>query len=176
MTLDDLMALFQSARQGTRDWNGTEWVGVYGGDRAGVIAIVRALRDEIVPPTKSRAASSTMLTRHVLAGVDEILGDAGEKVAEMPDLPTRTVQLTDISKSRRPDIQFEPATDAAPAFYAGQDPKISLNTDAAPAVCEWRGSKDGQLAYMGCTKRLEWTYDRRKCPSCGKPITFTEAK
>ena len=49
-------------------------------------------------------------------------------------------------------------------------------TDAAPAVCEWRGSKDGQLAYMGCTKRLEWTYDRRKCPSCGKSITFTEAK
>ena len=48
-------------------------------------------------------------------------------------------------------------------------------TDAAPAVCEWRGSKDGQLAYMGCTKRLEWTYDRRKCPSCGKPIAFTEA-
>jgi len=140
--------------------------------RAGVTAIVRALRDEIVPPTKSRAASSTMLTRHVLAGFDEILGDAGEKVAEMPDLPTRTVQLTGVTKSRRPDIQFEPATDAAPAFYAGQDPKISLNTDAAPAVCEWRGSKDGQLAYMGCTKRLEWTYDRRKCPSCGKPIAF----
>ena len=73
-------------------------------------------------------------------------------------------------------VANEPATDAAPALYAGQDPKISLNTDAAPAVCEWRGSKDGQLAYMGCTKRLEWTYDRRKCPSCGKSITFTEAK
>jgi len=174
VTLDDLMTLFQSARQGTRDWNGTEWVGVYGGDRAGVTAIVRALRDEVA--NDPEANMPWWWGDAIHSKFETILGsDAGEKVAEMPDLPTRTVQLTGVTKSRRPDIQFEPATDAAPAFYAGQDPKISLNTDAAPAVCEWRGSKDGQLAYMGCTKRLEWTYDRRKCPSCGNPIKFTEA-
>ena len=161
MQFADLMKLF---REGQNEGRKRGYVTQGACDAEGVTAIVRALRDEM------QFHSGMAWER-----LNEILGDAGEKVAEMPDLPTRTVQLTGVTKSRRPDIQFEPATDAAPAFYAGQDPKISLNTDAAPAVCEWRGSKDGQLAYMGCTKRLEWTYDRRKCPSCGKSIEFKEA-
>ncbi len=49
--------------------------------RAGIAAVIRALRDEVVPPTKSRAASSTMLTRHVLAGFDEILASDGVEAA-----------------------------------------------------------------------------------------------
>ena len=203
MTVEELIEIYEAAV--TKRY--TEWVNAPEDDnisndmlkRAGVTAIVRALRDEMGDPSTFKSAKPEccgrgvpnykdgseecccqpdvwILHEEMLVRINEILGDAGEKVAEMPDLPTRTVQLTGVTKSRRPDIQFEPATDAAPAFYAGQDPKISLNTDAAPAVCEWRGSKDGQLAYMGCTKRLEWTYDRRKCPSCGKSITFTEAK
>ena len=98
-------------------------------------------------------------TRHMTLNRDgleelftQILGDAGEKVA---------------GGSTRED---------GPGGVEQAVPALTLATDAAPAVCVWRGSKDGQLAYMGCTKRLEWTYDRRRCPSCGKSITFTEAK
>ena len=57
--------------------------------------------------------------------------------------------------------------------------ECALQSQVTPSpaadVCEWRGGP--QLAYMGCKPReLEWTYDRRKCPSCGKPIRFVEVK
>lgn len=83
-----------------------------------------------------------------------------EKVAEMPDLPTRTVQLTGITKSERPDIQFEPAP------------------DAAPAVCEWTPRRAGsELHDTACGKAI-WRCDEHAgiCLNCKAPIKFTEAK
>jgi len=149
--------------------------------RAGVIAIVRALRSELA--IAHNEGGFMMATTKQCNGpayadwrINSILGDAGEKVAEMPDLPTRTVQLTGVTRSQRPDIQFEPATDAAPAFYAGQDPKISLNTDAAPAVCEWtsRGRNEpGFYSTPHGIRHMSLRHD--SCVSCGKPIKFTEA-
>ncbi len=133
--------------------------------RAGVTAIVRALRDEFGRIMEPSDDWNRMGVVDVFN--DILLGDAGEKVGThgSPELDE----------------------DARKLEAMGQDPGMTIEefldehfrppaTDAAPAVCEWRGSKDGQLAYMGCTKRLEWTYDRRKCPTCGKPIRFTEAK
>ena len=137
MTIDDLVKVFRS-----KAWPIPMKDGGEGSDREGVIAIVRALRDETRHMTLNRDSLEELFT--------QILGDAGEKVAE---------GIAERADEQRADA---PATDPI--------------RDAAPAVCVWRGSKDGQLAYMGCTKRLEWTYDRRKCPSCGKPIKFTEAK
>ena len=113
---------------------------------AGIAAVVRALRDELSMSKDINSCSACDANYDLF---HEILGDAVEKVA---------------GGSTREDEQSCNSSDGS-----------SPATDAAPAVCEWRGSKDGQLAYMGCTKRLEWTYDRRKCPSCGKSIEFKEA-
>ena len=160
MQFADLMKLF---REGQNEGRKRGYVTQGACDAEGVTAIVRALRDEM------QFHSGMAWER-----LNEILGDAGEKVAEMPDLPTRTVQLTGVTKSRRPDIQFEPATDAAPAFYAGQDPKISLNTDAAPAVCVWEDG--GMWMTTQCGRRFGYTASGlRVCPNCKAPIKFTEA-
>jgi hypothetical protein len=107
MSIDELVTTFTVAY-----WGANNGPADRTNARAGVTAIVRALRDEI----DRIWTSDDMGCGTIIAVFNEILGsDAGEKVAEMPDLPTRTVQLTGITKSQRPDIQFEPATDAAPA-------------------------------------------------------------
>ena len=148
MTLDDLIAVFEKARAEAAPFPQHHEDGLY----AGVLAIVRALRDEIVPPTKSRAASSTMLTRHVRDVFNEILGDAGEKVA---DYTCNGVRV-----------------------FITQDPPA---TDAAPAVCVWTVDRDpdGEGHYETQCQN-GWTLLHGKpaldgysfCPSCGKPIKF----
>lgn len=141
MTLDDLIAVFEKARAEAAPFPQHHEDGLY----AGVLAIVRALRDEIVPPTKSRAASSTMLTRHVRDVFNEILGDAGEKVADYTCNGVRVV-IT-------------------------QDPPA---TDAAPAVCVWTGEEYVTYS-TSCESEHEVDPHKAPptyCPSCGKPIKF----
>jgi hypothetical protein len=77
MTLDDLKRIFQKARQGTRDWNGTEWVGDYGGDDAGIRAVVTALRDEILRDYGGNNYSCC--ERVALGSINEILTSDGVK-------------------------------------------------------------------------------------------------
>jgi len=77
MTLDDLKWIFQKARQGTRDWNGTEWVGDYGGDDAGIRAVVVALRDEIEDTYEREGCSWD--GAHAYNRMNEILASDGVK-------------------------------------------------------------------------------------------------
>ena len=66
---------------------------------------------------------------------------------------------------------IEAAKEAA-AFARGEV------TDAAPAVCEWTGE---EYVTYSTSCESEHEVDPHKappthCPSCGKPIKFTEAK
>lgn len=146
MTVDDLMTLFQSARQGTRDWNGTEWVGVYGGDRAGVTAIVRALRDEIWTRIGCVEANDI---------INEILGsDAEEKVAE---------GIAERADEQRADAPAtDPIRDAAPAVC------VWTAQDEGPAHEIWKAEC--------CDTMFERSGSPGWCLVCRAPIKFTEAK
>lgn len=121
--------------------------------KAGTRAVVEALEDALFP-------DSTV----------EPQWDLGDAMGVM-----NKILASDGGSMGPSEVGGRAAVAEAPARPGDTRPVGSTTPVAAP-VCEWRGSKDGQLAYMGCTKRLEWTYDRRKCPSCGNPIAFTEAK
>lgn len=123
-------------------------------ERAGIAAIVRAMRDECDPDKFPRAGYMCW------GDFNEILGPAGDEVADTPDLPTRTVQLTGITKSARPDVQFEPAT--APA----------------PAVCEWTKRGRNEPGFYNTPHGLCHINHLPKSGGCwcGNPIAFTEEK
>ena len=121
------------------------------GKRAGIIAIVRALRDEMASGTAWHA-------------LNEILGDAGEKVGThgSPELDE----------------------DARKLEAMGQDPGMTLEellapaTAPAPAVCEWVKGETGGVR-PSCSDIYEYApYVAREgvCPECKAPIKFTEEK
>lgn len=168
MTVDDLAEVYDAAVSKRY----IEWVNAPEGSdhltndilrRAGIRAIVRALRDDFV----TAAVSGVALAAHVNAGtakpgaveriadsvINEILGDAGEKVAE----PTAGQRLIKAAKE-------------AAAIARGEVP------DAAPAVCVWIDQVKG-MAWAGCDNKL---YPIKSavngCNGCGAPVKFTEAK
>lgn len=139
MTIDDLVKVFRS-----KAWPIPMKDGGEGSDREGVIAIVRALRDETRHMTLNRDSLEELFT--------QILGDAGEKVAE---------GIAERADEQRADA---PATDPI--------------RDAAPAECVWTGE---EYVTYSTSCESEHEVDPHKapptyCPSCGKPIKFTEAK
>lgn len=108
-------------------------------------AVVRALRDETRHMTLNRDGLEELFT--------QILGDAGEKVA---------------GGSTRED---------GPGGVEQAVPALTLATDAAPAVCVWTGE---EYVTYSTSCESEHEVDPHKapptyCPSCGKPIAFTEA-
>lgn len=154
MTVDDLAKVF---RAGLFDYLGQNPdATVTEGDRAGIAAVVRAVRDEIVEDGNCKYCVATT------AMYNEILGDAGEKVGThgSPELDE----------------------DARKLEAMGQDPGMTLEellapaTDAAPDVCVWIDQVKG-MAWAGCNNKL---YPIKSavngCNGCGKPIKFTEAK
>jgi len=206
VTVDELMKIGRAAR--------TAYImqrqGVAGtlpdAERAATVAIVQALRNEIADAYERGFDDATSedwgsprkhRSNYACAEsiINEILGDAGEKVAETPDPPTRTVQLTGITKSKRPDIQFEPATDPirdAVAMARGRvlvvDDIPMLNklaaamkpaTDAAPAVCVWTKHAEKrwsiQCAPHGFFNPTPKRLAAERCAMCKAPIKFTEA-
>lgn len=132
MTIDDLVKVFRS-----KAWPIPMKDGGEGSDREGVIAIVRALRDETRHMTLNRDSLEELFT--------QILGDAGEKVAE---------GIAERADEQRADA---PATDPI--------------RDAAPAVCVW--TKEGHWYWQHglCSGKSNLG---GYCPACGKPIKFTE--
>ncbi len=172
MTVDDLVKVYCDAFYAQRDKAPEK--GITEADRAGVTAIVRALRDETRHMTLNRDGLEELFT--------QILGsDAEEKVAE---------GIAERADEQRADA---PATDPirdAVAMARGRalvvDDIPILNklaaamkaaTDAAPAVCVWtdyvRGSEPGCAPEKTFYSTAQ-TGD--PCPSCGKPIAFKEAK
>lgn len=144
-------------------------------DDAGMRAVVRALRDEI----DRIWIDEDMGCGTILDVFNQILGDAGDEVVGGS---ANTVDAQQCQTSTP-----SPATDPCPRCgYPAQDQCDSpgCNIDPAPDVCEWRDD-----AYIGCFttscsddaawNRLGGTPKDEGynfCPSCGKPIKFTEAK
>jgi len=154
VTVDDLVKVYCDAFYAQRDKAPEK--GITEADRAGVTAIVRALRDETRHMTLNRDGLEELFT--------QILGDAGEKVGThgSPELDE----------------------DARKLEAMGQDPGMTLEellepaTDAAPAVCVWTGE---EYVTYSTSCESEHEVDPHKapptyCPSCGKPIAFTEAQ
>ena len=165
MTIDDLVKVFRS-----KAWPIPMKDGGEGSDREGVTAIVRALRDETRHMTLNRDSLEELFT--------QILGDAGEKVA---------------GGSAREDEQAAqpgsttPATPKDEEHFGVTVGREFPATDAAPAVCVWTETSIDPLGYawlnsscglVDCHERdvLMQPDPQKHCPSCGKPIKFTEAK
>ncbi len=151
--------------------------------RAGVTAIVRALRDEFVTVFRREyledASIETFLSAQVVGMLDQILGDAGEKVAEY------TGGMNDLSVTPATDPAptvgqrlIKAAHEAAAIARGDMQPGRVYVTDPAPAVCVWTGE---EYVTYSTSCESEHEVDPHKapptyCPSCGLPIKFTEAK
>ena len=172
MTVDDLIAAYIEAR------NAVEWGAEKRGllpltndmSRAGVTAIVRALRDTMVQvhldgQEFGYADEGTAIRGAEIVvdrAINEILGDAGEKVAEG--------NLTNPSEGR----VIAPATDPYEPITGVTDYHRGKTTDAAPAVCVWKLA-DPDVVESGCGQPYSAEVMRDICPSCGKPIAFKDA-
>ncbi len=147
MTLDELFEKYHEAWSAVaRQTDGDR----QSAGRAGVTAIVLALRDEI-------SMNCTLDDDYsVYRWLDKILGsDAEEKVADT------------VAQAVEP-LEVREVTGASPVRTA---------TDAAPAVCEWTLAQrryfnhDPVLRYQtGCGAEFGYTY--KQCQGCGKPIKF----
>ena len=181
MTIDDLVKVFRS-----KAWPIPVKDGGEGSDREGVIAIVRALRDETRHMTLNRDSLEELFT--------QILGDAGEKVAGGSSRDASKATEASGARCATP-CASAPATDPirdAVAMARGRvlvvDDIPMLNklaaamkpaTAAAPAVCVWNPNAKGWWV-ASCDKRYSFRKSAlsklSECPECNAPIKFTEAK
>ena len=143
-------------------------------ERAGIAAVVRALRDEV----DRIWIDEDMGCGTILDVFNQILGDAGVQERHL------TVQEQNIIHSAlRRSVKVAGAERVGTPTSAVAQAKTPA-TAPAPDVCEWRDD-----AYIGCFttscsddaawNRLGGTPKDEGynfCPSCGKPIKFTEAK
>lgn len=187
MTIEELVDRFYHKLNGPDDATAEDAMSV----------VVRALRDEMFCNRPLRSAS---VGHHCQEVFNEILGDAGEKVAG--GLPDDAVPIP----LMHPESAISaPATDAAPAHEWFQfsnlvacracgvvrraDDKNSpckgpvrvalRDTNAAPAVCVWTPYTDEPLGanwWRTCRGvRHRYKFDgHHPCASCGKPIRFRE--
>ena len=148
-------------------------------------AVVRALRDEF---GRIMEPSDDWNRMGVVDVFNEILGDAGEKVAGGSSRDASKATEASGARCATP-CASAPATDPirdAVAMARGRvlvvDDIPMLNklaaamkpaTDAAPAVCAWEKSKfDAYKTTCSGSSRL-YHNGQRVCPSCGNPIKFT---
>lgn len=143
MTLDELFEKYYEAWSAVaRQTDGD----MQSAGRAGIRAVVVALRDAMCGNIKSNQSAA-----EAWAIFEEILGDAGEKVAG------------------------DGKADGTGSFVGERDPKAPA-TDAAPAVCVWTPE---EYVTHSTSCESEHEVDPHKappmyCPSCGKPIIFKE--
>lgn len=120
--------------------------------RAGIAAVIMALRDDIIPERMRLTRANDTCTRSSLRRYfNEILGDAGDEVAGAERVGTPT---SAVAQAKTPA------------------------TDPAPAVCVWE--VDGRnLWFARCPKQMghrSYSQPPSHCPACKAPIKFTEAK
>ena len=163
MTIEELVDRFYHKLNGPDDATAADAMRV----------VVRALRNEIY-----LEFDDDETVKEVIEYIDnEILGDAGEKVAGGP---TSNGGLKGSAKSHDSDRERKDGAEVSPR---PTDPATDPIPDAAPAVCEW------QMAGFNWDKRwpqcdptsgpMFVTYRAsipQKCPLCFRPIKFTEAK
>ena len=154
-TVDELVRVYCDAFYAQRDKAPAE--GITQADRAGIIAVVTALRDEILRDYGGN--NHSWCERVALGAINEILAprEGGQAAGGSTREDGRSVEQL-----------------AATSSHAVTAPA----TAPAPAVCEWtpqRSLPDWRLTSCGmvCT---EQSNRNGKCQSCGKPIKFTEAQ
>ena len=153
--------------------------------RAGIAAVVRAVRDEMTKLGELEFQDSWT----VLRKFNEILGYAGDEAAGGSS--SNADKATEAGGARCATTSASaPATTHCPVCNgkgwdrfdspcppceaAGRVPA----TDPAPAVCVWTPRKNMGWFQPSCRKsRMHETSAALKiCPSCGLPIKFTEAQ
>ena len=188
MTLDDLEKVYLSAFRIALE-------GPYNGQKAqksiqaGIAAVVRALRDEMQSATQEYASPECcgrgintytsppeccgdpnyrMNTDDVLNVFNEILGsDAGAAGESANTVDAQQCQTTTTS-SATPIL-------AGSSTSNPEGKKTCLVATPATSFCEWKGVRDSFDYQRGCGGFDEGDPDiGDPCPSCGKPIRFTE--
>lgn len=146
-TMDELMAAFKTGFRDRLQGPGIRPEGDIA-IRAGIAAVVRAVRDEIVEDNNCKYCVATT------AMYNKILGDAGDEVAE-PTVGQRLIK----------------AAHEAAAIARGEA------TAPAPAVCVWTDVGDAYRSACG-RSHFAWTSRDGVvvCPHCKALIKFTEAK
>ena len=160
MTLDDLLEVFRN----------------HPTTRAGIRAVVEALRDEL-PRALSEVARQECCGNGVYNG-------GPQECCGIPNLLVTTDQVHDAINEILASDGVETAggsarKDGKAVEAVGDKGPVTVNSPAAaPDVCEWVG--EGKPPYevwkRGCTGKL---VERAKSPGwcrCGKPIRFVEAK
>jgi len=158
------------------------------GTRAGVAAIVRALRDEIAPPPPLQDDTWEIKwpTEALERLFNEILGsDAGEKVAggstredghDDAGIVLTSAPVTIKETIAGTVLRMEQG-------YTGGMNDICVPAPAersdATAVCEWKRGKEDWL-FIGCRPQFGlnpiFYKPEGACEFCSAPIKFTEAK
>ena len=164
MTLDDLLKVFEQGFQAklqSEDYP-REAFATPTLNRAGIRAVVEALRDELFPDLY---IAPQWEVGDAMAVLDKILGsDVGVKV----------------DTHGSPELN----EDARKLAAMGQDPGMTLNellalaTDPAP-VCEWRYVAAGNVWLTECEERINgWTtkIGKTECQFCDGAIKFTETE
>ncbi len=168
MTLDELMKIFHEAQH-----EFTYTAPGIGGDRidrAGVTAIVRALRDELCVFYEDEMVIRD--TWELYQEFNEILGVAeSEKASGSGPASVHT-------QEQRPDPQVAGGANAVDAQQCQTN--TTPATDPAPAVCVWRFNLERSVWRTHCGQYYGpfQAGDRepmKHCFHCSAPIKFTEA-
>ena len=144
-TVDDLVRVFEIAHYGAANGPADKTR-----LRAGIAAVVRALRDEF---GRIMYPGDDWNRQGILEQFDQILGAAGDEVATQRERMQRILD---------DQLKNQPLPPAA---------------DPAPTVCGWRkveikGPLDPNW-WSDCARPYD--YERSVC-GCGKPIRFVEGK
>lgn len=149
-TLNELVKVFLAEARGV--------VAITDADvRNGVSAVVRAVRDEVVPVAHSYAPTSTMLTRLVSGAFDEILGDAGDAAAG-----DSSVTLSPV-----PAAAFCEWTQDLVELFIAPSPDETVVKRQAAALCEW-AYDDAFEAHTDTSNQLYAVLARAEAAEAGR--------
>jgi hypothetical protein len=151
MTLDDLVKLFKAAKVATRPYVNGE----HNGDRAGIRAVVTALRDEIFDARGNASYGSLA----IFDLFNEILGArfAEDKAAGGSARKGERADGGDLVLSNTAENFKAPAAD--------------------PDVCEWTRIALSNHYITGYGNRRYWDVNcTTECVECQRKIKFVEAK
>ena len=184
LTIDELVKVFHDA-YGAQPYSGVGHFDL--GSRAGIRAVVTALRDEIIPEKMRITHANDTCTRTSLRRYfHEILAprEGGQAAGDPLSDEARALLSSWKGHGPLPEGQQAPA---APAPTVGQRLIKAAHeaaaiargeaTAPAPAVCVWTDVGD---AYRSACGRSHFAWTSRDgvvvCPHCKALIKFTEAK
>jgi hypothetical protein len=168
MTLDQLLSDFDAAVMRAQAANREE-LPAWAHRRAGLVAVVKALRDE---------SYACDYGDEWLRAMGQDPGMTLEELLAPPsDAAPAEGRGGGIGMTLEELFAPGPTTPSSQEFPAiGGTGETAPATNPAPAVCEWIDQVKG-MAWAGCDNKLYLIKSAvNGCNGCGKPIKFTEAK